>query len=71
MELCGCIKCVTMIEMKCGVGIVLECVAVRGRECGVVWLCKVCDCDRNEMWSWNCMGMCGCERELMWSCVAV
>ena len=60
-----------MIEMKCGVGIVWECVAVRGRECRVVWLCKMCDYDRNEMWSWNCMGMCGCERELMWSCVAV
>ena len=41
MELCGCIKFVTMIEMKCGVGIVWECVAVRGRECIVVWLYKV------------------------------
>ena len=54
--------------------------AVRGREYGVVWLykvcdydrdemwswnLKVCDCDRDEMWDWNCMGMCGCERERM------
>ena len=27
--------------------------------------CIKCDYDRNEMWSWNCMGMCGCEREGM------